>query len=169
MGARTMLGQAESRNKRKRIYIFTNNGNTAFTYAFKKPLSTYPLPVILIMFSNSCLIMQLLLVLSFSSCSSILLVHQTSGAKTEQTRSANDYLVHRTTLYQDRSPSCTMKNRSWPFLCVFKFFLFYINCVIVGRGSGQIRFMLYHKGHHVLLLRFKSDFWALNILNSYRF
>ena len=75
MGARTMLGQAESRNKRNRIYIFINNGNTAFTYAFKNPLSTYPLPVIVIMFSISCLIMQLLLVLSFSSCSSILLVH----------------------------------------------------------------------------------------------
>ena len=93
-GARTMLGQAESRNKRNRIYIFTNNGNTASMYAFKKPLSTYSLPAIAIMFSISCLIMQLLLVLSFSSCSSVLLVHQTNGAKTEQTQSANYYLVH---------------------------------------------------------------------------
>ena len=52
-----MLGKAESRNKRNRIYIFTSNGNTASTYAFKNPLSIYPLPVIVIMFSISCLIM----------------------------------------------------------------------------------------------------------------
>ena len=33
------LGQAESRNKRNRIYIFTYNGNRASTDVFKNPLS----------------------------------------------------------------------------------------------------------------------------------
>ena len=51
------LGQAESRNKRNRIYIFTYNGNRASTDVFKNPLSIYPLLVIVIMFSISCLIM----------------------------------------------------------------------------------------------------------------
>ena len=91
-----MLGQAESRNRLNRIYIYKIIVARPLRTHSKKQLPTFPLPVTAIMFSISCLNMQLLLVLSFSSCFSILPVQQTIGEKTEQTRNASDYLVHKT-------------------------------------------------------------------------